>query len=137
MIDGAIRILIADDQSHSRSALRLLLKFEPGMRVVGEADDVGRALELAAATRPDVVLMDWELPDQDSAATLVGLRQAWPGAAVIALSGRPEARQEALLAQADGFVSKWDPPERLLAAVRGWRRREFGQLDDRVGAQQV
>lgn len=120
-----MRVLIADDQPQVRSALRLLLKQEQGVTVVGEAEDVERALVLAAEQQPDVVLLDWELPDLRVAGPaktaggclLPALWTCCPRAKVIALSGRPEARQAALAAGADFFVSKGDPPERLLAAV--------------------
>jgi DNA-binding NarL/FixJ family response regulator len=111
------RILIADDRPQVRSALRLLLMRQPGLTVVGEADDTEQALELATGQRPDLVLLDWELPAQGGAATLAELRRVRPGMAVIALSGRPEARRAALAAGADAFVSKGEPPEYLMASV--------------------
>jgi DNA-binding NarL/FixJ family response regulator len=120
-----MRVLIADDQPQVRSALRLLLKQEPGVTVVGEAEDTQQALELAAGQRPDLVLLDWELPGPWAAQPLKNagqhllpaLRARCPQVKVVALSGRPEARQAALAAGADAFVSKGDPPERVLAAV--------------------
>lgn len=117
MEDKIIRVLIADDQPQVRSAMMLLLRQEPDVTVVGEASDVKQALELAAERQPDLVLLDWELPGQNGAAALAELRTVRPGVVVIALSGRPEARQAALTAGADAFVSKGDPPERLLEAV--------------------
>lgn len=120
--DKVTRVLIADDQPHVRSAMRLLLRQEPGLAVVGEAGDVDQALELAAGRRPDIVLLDWELPGEGGGAALAGLRAAQPGLVVVALSGRPEARRAALDAGADAFVSKGDPPERLLAAVTDCRQ---------------
>jgi len=117
-----VRVLIADDQPQVRSALRLLLRQDPDMVVVGEAGDAEEALELAATQAPDLVLLDWELPGQRNGATLAGLRTVQPGLKVIALSGRPEARQAALAAGADVFVSKGDPPEHLLAAVDDCRQ---------------
>jgi DNA-binding NarL/FixJ family response regulator len=120
-----MRVLIADDQPQVRSALRLLLKQEPGVTVVGEAEDTQQALELAAGQRPDLVLLDWELPGpwvggplkNAGQRLLPTLRARCPHTKVIALSGRPEARKAALAAGADAFVSKGDPPERVLAAV--------------------
>jgi len=117
MEDKIIRVLIADDQPQVRSAIMLLLRQEPDVTVVGEASDVKQALELAAERQPDLVLLDWELPGQNGTATLAEMRTVRPGVVVIALSGRPEARQAALTAGADAFVSKGDPPERLLEAV--------------------
>ena len=110
-------VLIADDQPEVRSALRLLLTQEPDLIVVGEAIDTAQVLELAVGRRPDLVLLDWELPDQGGAAALAGLRAIHPGLAVIALSGRPEAQRDALAAGADAFVSKGKPPECLMASV--------------------
>ena len=129
-----MRVLIADDQPQVRSALRLLLKQETDLAVVGEADDAERALELSAEQRPDLVLLDWELPDQRAGGPLnsagqrllPALRACCPRLKVIALSGRPEARQAALDAGVDAFVSKGDPPERLLAAVDDCRRGQCG-----------
>jgi len=120
-----MRVLIADDQPQVRSALRLLLKQEPGLTVVGEAGDGELALALAAEAQPDLVLLDWELPDQGPSGAsrtaqhrlLPALRERCPSLKVVALSGRPEARQAALDAGVDAFVSKGDPPERLLDAV--------------------
>ena len=117
-----MRVLIADDQPQVRSALRLLLKQEPGVTVVGEAEDTQQALELAAGQRPDLVLLDWELPKNAGQRLLPALRACCPQVKVIALSGRPEARKAALAAGADAFVSKGDPPERVLAAVENCMR---------------
>ncbi len=121
MSDKRMRVLIADDQPQVCSALRLLLMQEPDIAVVGEVEDVEQALERVAGQRPDLVLLDWELPGQNGDSALVELRAAWPELVVIALSGRPEARQAALAAGADAFVSKGDPPEQLLAVVDEYR----------------
>jgi len=119
-----MRVLIADDQPQVRSALRLLLKQEPGVTVVGEAEDTQQALELAAGQRPDLVLLDWELPKNAGQRLLPALRARCPRVTVVALSGRPEARQAALDAGADAFVSKGDPPERVLATVKNCIREQ-------------
>ena len=113
----AMRVLIADDQPQVRSALRLLLQVKFGAATVSEAGDLEQALELVGAEQPDLVLLDWELPARSGANPLTELRTVHPGLAVIALSGRPEARRAALVAGVDAFISKGDPPERLLASV--------------------
>lgn len=92
--------------------------------MIGEAAETEDLLAQVGTACTDLVLLDWELPDRGGAAILAGLRAARPGPVVIALSGRPEARRAALAAGADAFVSKRDPPERLLAAVDDcWHRR--------------
>jgi DNA-binding NarL/FixJ family response regulator len=123
-----MRVLMADDDSAVRSALRLLLEHEPEIRVVGEARRAGDILTQLQASCPDLLLLDWELPGHRAArgrslrtGLLQELRHVCPRLKVIVLSGRPEARHAAILAGADAFVSKGDAPERLLAAVRRCR----------------
>jgi DNA-binding NarL/FixJ family response regulator len=112
-----MRVLLADDQTRVRSALRLLLEQEQGISVVGEAAEVENLLVQVEATQPDLVLLDWELPGLRTDDWLSTLRTLCPRLKVIALSGQPEARRAALAAGADAFVSKGDPPERLLTTL--------------------
>ncbi len=102
-----------------RSALRLLLEQQPGLSVVGEAANAGELQAMVETIRPDLILLDWELPGAPAAELLPILRSCHPRLRIIALSGRPEARKAALAAGANAFVSKGDPPERLLAVVHG------------------
>ena len=132
MDDKAMYVLVADDQSRVRSALRLLLEQEPGIQVLGEAVDTTGLLDWVKAACPNLVLLDWELPGLGVDRLLPTLRELCPGLAVIALSGRPEARQAALDAGVDAFVSKGDPPERLLAAVNDCCDRQRRQAKDEV-----
>ena len=115
-----MHVLLADDQAEVRSALRFLLEQEPGIYVVGEVAEAQTILGLAAA-QPDLVLLDWELPGLPAADLVLALRSRYVHAKVIALSGRPEARQEALDAGVDAFVSKGEPPEYLLATLYSFR----------------
>lgn len=127
-----MRILLADDQPQIRSALRLLLEQEPGLTVVDEASEVDDLMARVEASQPDVVLMDWELPDRrplspslhPRRALISALRSLNDHLAVVALSGRPEASRSALAAGADAFVSKGDPPERLLSTLQALDGRE-------------
>jgi DNA-binding NarL/FixJ family response regulator len=113
-----MRIMLADDRPKTRFALRQLLDRQPGLQVVGEAKNAGELSAHLEAACPDLVLLDWELPDlARSASSLSALRTICPGLRVVALSGRPEAREAALTAGADAFVSKAGPPEWLLAAI--------------------
>ena len=114
-----MRVLLADDRPKTRFALRLLLERQAGIQIVGEAADAQELLVQAKVTHANVVLLDWELPNLALDGSLLSaLRGVCPSVCVIALSGRPEMRRAALAAGADAFVSKADPPERLLAAVR-------------------
>lgn len=113
-----MRIVIADRQTATRSALSMLLAPEQDVKIVGEAGDKEQLLSMVETTPPDVLLLDWELAESAMADLLVKLRAMAPSLKVIALSGRPEAQQAALGAGVDGFVSKGDPPARLLTALR-------------------
>lgn len=120
-----MRVLLADDQAEVRSALRLLLEQEQGWQVVAEA---AGALDLLAAVRtarPDLVLLDWELPDLQPLAFIAELNALQPRPRLVALSGRPEAERPALAAGADAFVSKGDPPGRFLAVLQGFIQGEL------------
>lgn len=118
-----MRILIADDQAKVRFALRILLERQPGLEVIGEAANGQDLLAKTSTLRPDLVLLAWELPGNCPGCLPARLHEAHPDLAVIALSGRPEAHGAALTAGVDAFVSKGDPPERLLAAIGQQHKR--------------
>ena len=118
-----MRILLVDSQPRVRFALRVLLERQPGLEVAGEASDADGLLTEASRIQPDLVLLGWELPGLTPRTLLSSLRQICPHVFVIALSGRPEAREIALSAGVDSFVSKADPPDPLLAAIDRYRCR--------------
>jgi DNA-binding NarL/FixJ family response regulator len=113
-----MRVLIADDGCKVRFALQVLLDSQPGLEVVGQATYAQDLSVQVEATEPDLVLLAWELSGLDALGSIPALREVRPHLMVIVLSGRPEARQAALDAGADVFVSKTDPPEHLLAAIQ-------------------
>jgi DNA-binding NarL/FixJ family response regulator len=119
-----MQILLADDQSKVRSALRLLLRQQPDVNILGEAVDAQGLLDWVSAVCPDVVLLDWELPGLHGSDALSILQTRCPNLKIIALSGRPEAREAALAAGADAFVSKGSLPEQLLATVHTCYHRQ-------------
>ena len=112
-----MQVLLADDQAKVRSAIRLLLEQDANVEVVGEAVDATGLIDWLNVLCPDLVLLDWELPGASAEELLAAIHGSCTHAQVIAMSGIPEARQAALNAGADGFVSKGDPPERLLEAM--------------------
>jgi DNA-binding NarL/FixJ family response regulator len=112
-----MRVLIADRHAATRSALTILLKEEPGLNVVGEAADGRELLAQVDVTRPDIVVLDWELPGEAAAVLVPALRVADGRPSVVILGGRPELARAALAAGADSFVSKGDPPQRLLDTI--------------------
>ena len=112
------RILVADDDARVRSALQTLLSQEPEQLTILETADLNGLARQVSEFEPDLVLLDWELPGRPAAALLLALRGLTCHPKVIVLSARPESEQDALAAGADDFVSKSDPPERLLRSFR-------------------
>jgi two-component system response regulator DesR len=115
-----IRLLLADDQALVRGALATLLALEPDLEVVAE---VGRGDEVVAAARearPDVALLDVEMPGLDGIAATRALRAAVPSCRVLVVTtfGRPGYLRRALEAGAGGFVVKDTPARQLADAVR-------------------
>ena len=112
-----MRVLIAEHLSKVRFALRVTLERQPGLSMVSEVANSDELLAQAENLHPDLVLLDWELTDLDAENTLRCLRERCPHVFVIALSAKDKAREAAVTAGADAFVSKADPPERLLSAI--------------------
>ncbi|MFE6912141.1 response regulator [Streptomyces erythrochromogenes] len=115
-----IRVLIADDQPLVRRGLALILGPDPGLEVVGEAEDGARAVALARELRPDVVVMDIRMPVLDGVQATAELARTLPDVRVLALStfDMDEYVVAALRAGAYGFLPKDVSPEELGAAVR-------------------
>lgn len=115
-----IRVLLADDQALVRGALAALLDLESDLEVVAE---VARGDEVVAAAlehRPDVALLDVEMPGQDGLSAARDLRKAMPGCKVLMVTtfGRPGYLRQAMAAGASGFVVKDTPARQLADAVR-------------------
>ena len=112
------RIFLADGQTDERSALRLMLQ-DLKMSVVGEAANWVTALAEARATHPDMLLVDLSLVPGEPAAALAKMRLACPGAIVMLLHSRLDARQQAeLSAGADGLICKCESPGRVAERLR-------------------
>jgi DNA-binding NarL/FixJ family response regulator len=113
-------VLIVDDQAVVRAGLRTILELTDDLRVIGEADDGSRALTVAAARDPDVVLMDIRMPRMDGITATRALvdRGARCRICVLTTYGQDEHVYDALDAGASGFLVKSESPERITAAVR-------------------
>jgi two-component system nitrate/nitrite response regulator NarL len=112
-----MRVLVADDHPKVRWALRTFMQEAPGLIVVGEASDADTLLSQTLALRPDVILLEWELTGMPASKLLPVLHALGFAVQVLVLSWHPGSRQAALDAGADGFASKANGPETLLAAL--------------------
>ncbi|TQS20465.1 response regulator transcription factor [Microbispora sp. KK1-11] len=115
-----IRVLLADDQELLRGSLRLLVDSTPGLVAVGEAGTGARAVELARAERPDVVLMDVRMPGMDGIEATRRICGEACGVKVLILTtfDLDEYVYAGLRAGASGFLLKNTPPADLLTAIR-------------------
>jgi two-component system response regulator DesR len=115
-----IRVMIAEDQGMVRGALATLLGLEDDIEVVAEAASGDEALAAATKTRPDVALLDIEMPGKDGITTAGELRTAVPGCQVVILTtfGRPGYLRRAMEAGASAFLVKDSPAHELAAAIR-------------------
>jgi two-component system response regulator DesR len=115
-----IRVLLADDEDLIRVALAALLGLEPDLDVVAQASDGRAAVDAALAHRPDVAVVDLEMPALDGLEVTTELATALPSCAVVILTGRgrPPHLQPALAAGAKGFLPKGAPGGALADVIR-------------------
>ena len=113
-------IVLADDHTIVRSALRALLEAEAEFEVIAEAGDVDEAVRKVLAYKPDVIVLDLSMPSGSGLAAIPRMREASPGTAIVVLTMENEPRfaREALRTGALGFVLKDAADAELVAAVR-------------------
>lgn len=117
-----MRVLLVDDHVELRRTMRRVLEGHDGVEVVGEAGDGAEALEVVVGARPDVVLMDVNLPDIGGAECATRMKLLFPRLRVVAWSGEMWGEAEMLSAGADAFVLKGDPTAMVFDALMGTRQ---------------
>jgi two-component system, NarL family, response regulator NreC len=133
-----ISVLLVDDHELLRAGLRSRLEREDGIAVVGEADSAERAVVMARALQPDVILLDLLLPRRSGYDAIPELAQVAPQAKVLVVSSQaaPSSVRRALSVGAAGYLPKRSSDSELLAAIRvvaGGR----GYVDPELGAKLV
>lgn len=115
-----LTILIVEDQTLMRQGLKTILDLEPGMRVVGEADNGAAGVEAALRLRPDVVLMDVQMPRLNGVLATADLVRQWPEARVIILTtfDRDDYVYQGVRAGAMGYLLKDAPAHQLIDTIR-------------------
>jgi DNA-binding NarL/FixJ family response regulator len=115
-----IHILIAEDQTLMRQGLKTVLDLEPGMRVVGEAEDGQAAVKLALHLRPDIILMDVQMPRLNGVEATAEICRSWPAARIIILTtfDRDDYVFQGVKAGAMGYLLKDMPVDRLVETIQ-------------------
>jgi two-component system NarL family response regulator len=117
---NALRVMIVDDHFATRLGLSVPINREPDMTVIAEAGTSAKAVELFRQHRPDVVLMDYHLPDKSGVETLKDIRSEFPEARVLILTifDGEEDIYRAVTAGARGYLTKSCECEEVLQAIR-------------------
>lgn len=115
-----IRVLICDDIAETRDNLKRMLQFDTSIEVIAEARTGREAIELANQQKPDVILMDINMPDMDGISATESIRKKIPFAQVVILSVQidPNYMRRAMLAGARDFITKPPVIDELTAAIR-------------------
>lgn len=137
-MSDSIRVLVADDHAVVRAGIVALLAAENGIEVVGEASDGEQAVELAAALRPDLVVMDVRMPRLTGDAATAVIRQRTPEVRVLVLTTYESDASilAAIEAGASGYLLKAAPADELIAGVRSVAAGEVA-LSPTIAAQLV
>ena len=117
---NTIRILLVEDQTLMRQGLKTILDLEPGFKVVGAAGDGEMGVRLALELRPDIILMDVQLPEQNGVEATAAICAAWPQAKVIILTtfDRDDYVFQGIRAGALGYLLKDTPADNLIETIR-------------------
>ena len=136
------RILLADDHSVVRHGLRASLRSLTGVEICGEAKTGREAIDLAKATRPDLVILDLSMPEVNGVEAARAIRSALPRTEVLVLTlhSSEEIARVALRSGVHGYVTKSDPHSELIAAVQSVREQKpyvtsslAAKLQDEIG----
>ncbi len=115
-----IRVVLVDDHPVVLTGLSALVEADPGLEVVGVAEDVATALALPDDPAPDVCVLDLHLPDGDGVSLGLRLRERWPRTRllILTMSREPATVLRSLADGVDSYVLKDSPPQELLGAIR-------------------
>jgi DNA-binding NarL/FixJ family response regulator len=115
-----IRILLAEDQTLMRQGLRTLLELEPDIKVIGEAVNGEEAVQMALEQKPDIILMDVQMPQLNGVEATAKICRAWSAARIIVLTtfDRDDYVFEGVRAGAMGYLLKDVPADKLYETIR-------------------
>ena len=131
---GKIRVLLIDDHPAVRAGIRMMLEQDPNIEVVGEGDNGDRALQLVELLKPDVLLLDMEMPGKDGVEVAEELNRINANVRILGLSAYDDEQYiSGLLSNgAAGYLTKEEALEKIVEAVHGVARGEKGWFSQRA-----
>jgi two-component system response regulator NreC len=122
-----IRLILADDHAVVRSGLRMLLEAQPDIDIVAEVESGRQAVDEARKLRPDVILMDVQMPELNGIEATQQIKKLVPETAILALTMHEDDQYffEMLHSGASGYVPKRAAPDELVTAIRTVARGEI------------
>ncbi len=114
-----IRVFHADDHALIREGVRALITTEPDMEMIGEAENGVEAVEKALALRPDVILMDLQMPEMTGIEAIIAVKEKWPAARILVVTSFADDANvfPAIKAGASGYLLKDSSPHDLINAI--------------------
>ena len=135
MTQTKIQVVLAEDNATVRTGIRKLLKRAQNIEVIGEASNGMDAMQLVGAVKPDVLLLDVEMPVLDGIEVARLIKDRGPGKTrilVLSAYNDREYIQEMLLNGASGYLLKDEAPERIIEAIQGIAQGETGWVSPQV-----
>jgi DNA-binding NarL/FixJ family response regulator len=117
---GKIRVLIADDHPLIRDRIRQILSDDPVLEVCCEAEDVPEVMAVLSTEKPEVLVLDFNMPGSDGVKTISAIRSGFPETRIVMLTALSEGfiQRKMLEAGASAFISKENASEELVATIR-------------------
>ncbi len=134
-----IRVLLIDDHPVVRAGIRMLLEQDPGIEVVGEVDNGNKAVQLVESLKPDVLLLDMEMPGKNGVQVAQELKNAKTKVQILGLSAYDDEEYISglLSSGAAGYLTKDEALDKIVEAVHGVARGEKGWFSRRAVIQMV
>ena len=134
---ASIKVVLADDHPSLRTGIRMRLEMEPGMQVVGECNNGVEALEMVRQKKPDVLLLDMEMPELSGVDVARQLHASGTQVRILVLSAHEDAEYVSRLVEegaVSGYLTKQESLETIVAALRGVAKGEEGWISREVAA---
>lgn len=131
VLDGSVGVLICDDVESMRVLLGVIVELQPGLRVVGEAEDGEQAIAQAQRLQPDVILLDLSMPRRTGLDALPEIKRVAPDAKVIVVSGFVSSMiaAEVLARGADSYIEKGVDPDTIAAMIEEVATAHAGRVE--------